>query len=530
MANMFMLNDLLVKRFSINKLQGEYNSAAMAAAICSTQLQPAWILYRNNKTFRYSIYALEVLALAGLRQHTRKVSISILVVSALFLGQKIWAQYPKLCKIYARNRSISLDEQAALVSQLTQSLFAVILICGITLNGWNLSCVWKEGKCLVQGIRNHDLFNSIKAVDSLAQLGSIWGPVAFFLIEQGDHFFHSDFGVSVRSLVVNFLNAYKKNKELAFLIPYIDKLQSLKNNVPSPLALEIESFAYSFPEVHLKSFLKIMLILRWLDIGTPKVIRSKNPTLLQRIQTSVNDSLFYGFAFSMLGVRFYYHPIPTTAGFLCGLFCPTQMKARKDLKQRWERVPDFISLPLRKKFEYIFNRTHLTLGGLSFGCPGAFLKGLFLAEEFRYYMEPRLRSWFPFPIAPLIAYDNRWLIFLGPEFEKIMPYKTDQSDYQEFKRKILWGLSPRKLLSLEKGFSPEDIQKAYKKYCSQIHPDIPTNILRKEETSLLFRCLGEARGQLIGPEEPDLEIDMQKKPAASGPSCNPKLDETEQVD
>jgi hypothetical protein len=490
----------------------------MVAAICSSQLQTLGALYQNNKTFRYSIYALEALAIAGLRQNTRQVSIAILGVSVLFLGQKIFTDYPHLRDIYTRNTSLDIVEQAALVSQLTQSLFVVMLICGITLNGWNLSCVWEEGKCLVQGVRDKDLFACLSAVNSLGNLGTMWGPLAFLLIHQEDEFFHSTLGKSTSSFIANFLKAYQKNRHNDFLKSYIEKLKPQTNHLPHSIAHEITSFACSFPGMQLSDYLKIMLILRRLDIGSPKVTRSKNPTLLQQVQTMVNSSLFYGFAFSMLWVRLYYYPIPTTAAFLCGLFYPTQMESRKDLEHRWERVPDFISLPLRKKFEYIFNRTNLTLGGLRFGYPAAFLKGLFLAEEFRYYIWPHVKSWCPLPIEPFIPRmtDNRWQTFLGNEFEKITSVEFDSSDYQEFKRKLLRGSSPRKLLALEKEHTVEDIQIAYKRYALHLHPDISANIHRREEATVLFKCLQKAsielRDLLKAPEEPVLEASTKEPP------------------
>lgn len=497
----------------------------MAASIGSTQLQTMWCLYRENKTFRYSIYALEILALASLRQNTVHASVAVLGVSVCFLGHKIRLDYPNLRKLYSQK---TLVDQAAIISRLTRSLFTVMLIWGITLTGWNLSCAWREGKLLLHG--NRDLFTCLNALNSLGSLSSFWAPFALFLIQEGDQFFHSNCGETTETFLTNFLDAYQKNLHLDFLKPYLTELKShaKKSKIPFKIP-EIVSIANSLPDMELSSLKKVMLFIRNFDLSTPKVVRQKNPTLLERVKNVVNYSLFYGMALSMLGIRFYYHPIPTTAAFLCGLFYPTRFQPKKDLEQRWERVPDFINLTLRGKCTYFYDHTSSTLGRLRFGYPAAFLKGLLLAEEFRYYIWPHLKSWIPLPIEPLIPEtgDNRWQNYLKDEFAQINPLERDQSDYHEFKQKILNGKSPRKLLGLEIGYTSEDVQKAYKKYALTLHPDIAANEInpgRNAEATVLFKCLRKANKQL----KKSVEADQPSYASSTKP--NLVIDQTSQPD
>ena len=81
----------------------------------------------------------------------------------------------------------------------------------------------------------------------------------------------------------------------------------------------------------------------------------------------------------------------------------------------------------------------------------------------------------------------------------------------------------------------DDIEKAYKKYTRQVHPNLSANLQKQEEATVLFKCLQEANKllrELLKPSEKVvLETSKNKShPPSQAPMDLEADDKTSQVD
>lgn len=90
-----------------------------------------------------------------------------------------------------------------------------------------------------------------------------------------------------------------------------------------------------------------------------------------------------------------------------------------------------------------------------------------------------------------------WTNFLGKDREKIDPSNAHEKDlYNQFRDDVLADMPAIKLLKLPQNPSRSDVIQAYKTYSMVLYPD--RNTTRWDEATVLFKCLGRAKFQLIG--------------------------------
>ncbi len=449
--------------------------------------------YHDNRTFRYSVYAIGILSTysAGLRFGTQPIHNLLGIATVITLTLTISKTYLEF------HRSNS--NQTEVVSNLTRSLFTLGLVQVIVLSGLNLAKITTAGITLLKEAAARKPYPMIESMYSITHIGGYAGPSLLFCLRKVDDYFHQKFDVKVNSFILAGMEAWKENK----LGELIDScLAPYRHNDDLKISQEIQTILQrfeSFKKLKLHEIKQIISLISRIFFGKAKYFNKKNPTPLDRTRMQVNSTIFYSLTFLFTGTQVYCNPIPTAAAFLCGLFYPTQMQSKKNLIHTWEKAPDFVGLSFIDACKSIHPRTLLTLAAVRFSYPAAFLQGLLLAESFRYYVWPHLSSKINLPIKPISFIDeastNRWLFFLGKEsFEKITRVPDNNPEYNNLKQRVLEGRSAKKILELDQPYSEEELKIAVKKWALKFHPDrVPE---KRDEATELFKCLMKARDLL----------------------------------
>ena len=463
--------------------------------------------YHNDQTVRHSVQALGALTscAAGLYWGTRHVQILIGSVAILSLGKAL----------FKARQTLHSDRQEPFVSELFHSVFTIVLIGGVALAGLNLADLMRQGGKLFTSMGSREPYRAIKALRHLGSLGSTWIPLALFCLRQSENYFYRGSDAAVHAFALKTIDAWLTNS-LGDLLsesikPYFefDDLEKVEEY------RKIFGSCQSLRELQAHQIAKLFYL--YLSERVPTFTR-KTPTPLDQARIHTNRAIFYSLTFLFTGSIIYYHPIPTTAAFLCGLVYPTQIQPRKHLTHTWTRVPDFFSFSFRKLSQRIERSSLLTLFALKFGYPFAFLHGLLLAESFRYFIWPHLSSTLKLPIEPLTfaSKENRWHSYLNGSFEKISLVSDADPVYNSIKQKVISGMSARKILELDEPYTEEELKIAYRK-CSLIaHPD--KHSLKQEEASALFKCVARAKEILASRLEKN-QAEARQSNAPSGSSA-----------
>jgi hypothetical protein len=359
----------------------------------------------EDKKVRYSLYAASSLAVAAavLRYGTTK--------AGFFLGTAgLFAQGYQIVQLAKEIKNTLMSERAKnkKISQITNRVFTMSLICGIVMSGLNLSLIYQNGSLLLQGTNLRLLktptqipYAWVKSAPSLiyhlaslASIGCFAIPYATHFISHGDdHFFGAkQYAQQIHALCTKLLNTW------------------LLNNTLQPSDLR-EALVEAFPQttVHVNTFIKslsplftqFLLLLLSFNIhdriayfsnpgpGSNRLFpkaRKRNQSGWETTKYVANHIFFYTLNTSLMAARLYYHLFPTAVYFGLGLMYPTSIQKEKTIKRTWEVAPDFIGMPLVTKCRYLFSR--LSSAGIAlvwWNIPGACLNGLYLAEDFRFY-------------------------------------------------------------------------------------------------------------------------------------------------
>jgi len=485
---------------------------------------------------RYSSYALGIIACvaAGYQYGTLKLYASLAVVSVIILAQN---------RIRKQQEIESIDDESAEAKALKISLtvspiFILSILWGIMIISTHLRLVPDDAKRILKGASQWDPIAVLDRFNDLIFRLAYVIPLAYYMIQKGDEFvFWAD---TFKSRLRQFLNDYPEqlDKKLPNIcIDYI--LQNFAliiekvlfgNEETKNYELRREGFAaLSKPhKTPLTDFIKTNLFFSCLTdvLWKTKIVINPSSPFLIKVKATANLIFNHSFNFFLLTTRIYFHTWLVATAFFCGLICPTQLRFKKQIKTAWQHPP-FFDLPLSLKCGYLISRTLKICISLYLGPPIAILNGLYLAEEFRYYVLPRLKHWVVLPIAPLYYEDNRWQDFLKEDFQKIRP-QTDPEDppeYQEIHGKILEGASSRKLLGLAKGHSDDEIPIGYRKCALIVHPDKRNSEKKQDEATILFKCVKLAKDQLMPVKRTDqrlLERDSEPVMKTSATAVAPR--------
>ncbi len=492
--------------------------------------------YSKSTTLRYSSYALGVFAIMGgyHRYDRLKIELPLLTISLVIIVRHIRSN--------GKNNHplpLNLEQKLSMISKLFSTIFTLALIWGIETIGSQLRVTVVDGKNILQGIRHRDPFAVLKALNYLGCTISLSLPLCTFFLRKADAYFHSNLDETMRASFTQFLNENPLQKEKPFRINLSDWLLTLlldpkkieftfgkEGTEKCRLNTDALSAIRHLRQITLPDLNKISFMVSCIleALWKQKTVSHPSSPLLSKIKRIANSIFNHGFNFFLLSTRVYCYPVTLAVAFCCGLVFPTQLRLKQQVKKSWEIAPDFVGLSLKKKCDYLFYRTLKTLVPLYLSYPMAVLQGLYLAEDFRYYLIPQLNKWITLPIKPLV-FGNRWRDFLNEDFNKIQTESDlkDDPDYTHFRQQILQGKSPRKILDLNKEFTAKEVQDGFKKLSPKVHPD-KLDASKREEATTLFKCIKQARDFLLSDEEQ--ENLLQESP----PAPENGIDETSQPD
>lgn len=347
------------------------------------QLSP----HLKNKDVRYTLYAAGSLAVAAAAHRWGNTQVGMTLAFAGCFAQGYEAVNLARETVFAAMDKETKNNQ---ISKITDLFFTLKLVWGITMNGINLSLLYRESSLLFQ---RANLYSVIFHAANLASLGCSSIPCAMNSIFQGDDLFLENeqdaekidpfpeqpsdmshvshlwlsllvYGVfrPLSPSTTMVLNTYKSllempNDELSF--------KKLSEKLPQ----WISSFSNPKPD---KLF--------------PKAKIQNSSDDGEKTKYVANQLFFHTLNISLMAARLYYHPFPTAIFFGLGLFYPTTFQNEKTIRRSWEIVPDFIGMPIVTKCQYLFERLSSTEAALAWwNVPRACLNGLCLAEDFRFF-------------------------------------------------------------------------------------------------------------------------------------------------